>query len=391
MSTKKDLELAHKNAATKIDSVQKAQTKRWLKNEYNVALRASIEEELEVLCSRDAITASADVQRACNALLEEHEDTLPRAVLDEKTEAFCAKAVPGCAGEAVESSVQAYTRKAKSEPPPKTKAERRLVRGVVARVVGSTFTKATREANKHVLVLVHNGSSSPKASQGYVVNDMRYSALISEFYALAVAVGNSSKSLSFAQLDLRKNDVPVNTPLADSVGVSMLLYLRGEQGGEPKSVPAVGEKSLAWADASHVRTQITQLLLSVLPDRDASVVRGLMKKREEALKANGSESGAPSGDGSAQPATSASPDKSAAAEASNAARPRKKGGGKKGGGREEAALVASEQCDLCGLVMRELEMALSATKAELEVSREAAARKQAQIDSVSRASEPNLP
>ena len=36
--------------AKKVDAVQKAQTKRWLKNEYSVALRAGVEDEVEEGC-----------------------------------------------------------------------------------------------------------------------------------------------------------------------------------------------------------------------------------------------------------------------------------------------------------------------------------------------------
>ena len=45
--TKAELELskeANDKKAEKVDKVQKAQTKRWLKNEYRVNLRASLEE-----------------------------------------------------------------------------------------------------------------------------------------------------------------------------------------------------------------------------------------------------------------------------------------------------------------------------------------------------------
>jgi protein-disulfide isomerase len=49
-ATKEELELsreANEKKSASIDKVQKAQTKRWLKREYGVALRAGVEEELE--------------------------------------------------------------------------------------------------------------------------------------------------------------------------------------------------------------------------------------------------------------------------------------------------------------------------------------------------------
>ena len=48
--TKTELELsreANEKKSASIDKVQKSQTKRWLKMEYGVALRAGVEEELE--------------------------------------------------------------------------------------------------------------------------------------------------------------------------------------------------------------------------------------------------------------------------------------------------------------------------------------------------------
>ena len=53
--------------AQKVDKVQKAQTKRWLKNEYGVALRAGIEEELEALCSREALSSTTELHRTSSS------------------------------------------------------------------------------------------------------------------------------------------------------------------------------------------------------------------------------------------------------------------------------------------------------------------------------------
>ena len=84
-STKKELEAANTFNQKKmeaIDKVQKAQTKRWLKNEYGVALRAGVEDEVERLCSTQEMVRATELTKACHALVEEHEETLPRAVLD---------------------------------------------------------------------------------------------------------------------------------------------------------------------------------------------------------------------------------------------------------------------------------------------------------------------
>ena len=79
--TKDSLEVSrrvHEEAATKI---QKAQTKRWLKNEYHVALRAAIEEEMNMVCKRDELVARRALSLACAELIESQVDELPRAIL----------------------------------------------------------------------------------------------------------------------------------------------------------------------------------------------------------------------------------------------------------------------------------------------------------------------
>ena len=56
-ATKQELQLSRAAAARKeqkVDKVQKAQTKRWLKQEYSVALAASLEEHVEGLCETSA-------------------------------------------------------------------------------------------------------------------------------------------------------------------------------------------------------------------------------------------------------------------------------------------------------------------------------------------------
>eukprot|EP00966_Prymnesium_polylepis_P096695 2240167-Prymnesium_polylepis.1 len=123
-STKEDLEASkafNDEKSKKIDKVQKAQTKRWLKMEYGVALRAGVEEELEKVCERDELTASKELQDACTALVEAHEDGLPRAALDSAGIAFCEKQVPGCDAEAMKDAFESRHRLA-SEKPPKGKA-----------------------------------------------------------------------------------------------------------------------------------------------------------------------------------------------------------------------------------------------------------------------------
>ena len=103
--------------------MQKAQTKRWLKNEYGVALRAGLEEELEQVCASATMVLSRELSDACAALLEEHEDALVRGVLDGERLAPCYAAIAGCTAGTVGAAVERFKRDVRSAPKP-TDAER---------------------------------------------------------------------------------------------------------------------------------------------------------------------------------------------------------------------------------------------------------------------------
>ena len=239
------------------------------------------------------------------------------------------------------------------------------MRGVVIRLVGTSFSKSIRATDQHVLVLLHNGSATKE--RAYEFSDMRYAALASEFYSLAVGLNTTSGAhvkLAFAQLDLLKNEVPTNTPLADPNGASLVLYLVGDR-DEPKSMPEIGEKALAFAGEPEVRTQLTQFLLTFLPKKEGSALGVVLKEREERM----SELLAKNHDSLKAATKAAAARRRAPASAAHPTDPRQ----------------PLEHCDLCGLIVGKLRRALETTHDELELSKEANERKAQKIDKVQKA------
>lgn len=100
--------------AQAIDSVQKAQTKRWLKQEYKVALAAAVEDRVDRLCDDGNVRTAAcsplslaelgvgyeaclaSVRLLCRSMVDDHAEALLRATLDGKGHAFCAGLNKGC-------------------------------------------------------------------------------------------------------------------------------------------------------------------------------------------------------------------------------------------------------------------------------------------------------
>ncbi|KAL3926884.1 MAG: hypothetical protein SGPRY_003088 [Prymnesium sp.] len=243
--------------AKKIDKVQKAQTKRWLKMEYGVAVRAAVEEELETVCSRDEITASKDLATACTALVESHEDALPRAIIDGSGWEWCEKEVEGCDELAVKEALRSK-QKLKSEKPPKGKAAT-AAGGVVRRLVGSSYSRFVRVPSMSVLVMLH--ASPAIATNGYKPSDIRFANAVSQFYSLATLLNSSAAQIAFGQMDMEKNQLPGSIELSDPEGLQFLLHVDGQ---EAKLLPEVGEASLAFQDGAELKTRLTQFLLSYL-------------------------------------------------------------------------------------------------------------------------------
>ena len=374
--TKEELELsreANEKKSASIDKVQKAQTKRWLKREYGVALRAGVEEELEKVCSRDELSATKELQAACAALVEEHEDALPRAVLDSKGPGWCETAVPGCTLER-QGEAFASKHKVKTEKAPKAKALY-AKGGFVRRLVGSTYSKylADRQrASVNVLVMLH--ASAATGAQGYKPSDPRYATAANGVYEMAALLNGTRAKLDFVQMDYQKNEVPGSLSLPQPAGMQLLLYPRGDS--TPKFLPEHGEADFAFAEREPFETRLTQLLLTYLKDADGGAIREAMKKREAKAKEAkakeaGGENSAAEGGGKGDGVKAAKP-----------ARPR---AARKQVTAEEADRRRQQDCDMCMLIDLQLKRALQATKDELELSHDAAQRKQKAIDGVQKA------
>ena len=242
-TTKGELELSketNEKRAASIDKVQKAQTKRWLKNEYGVALRAGVEEEVETVCSHDTLSTSKGLQGACRDFLEEFEEPLVRAVLDGKGEEMCATAVVGCSGEALATAMAAHQRSRRSDPVP---AKQWVGKGAnVHRLVSSTFSKfvmderldsaGERQVN-HVLVMLYRSEVCRVcycAKAGGACVARAYRTAVAEFYRLAAKLNQSSTArISVGEMDLRGNELPQPTELADPEGVQFALFIDWQQ------------------------------------------------------------------------------------------------------------------------------------------------------------------
>ena len=326
-------------------------------------------------------------QDGVQQFIEAQEDDLPRAVLDEKPSGpFCAALVPGCEGDAIKAAVDAHGKNIKSEKTPPARAP--LAKGCVKRLVGKTFSQHIRAINAkhHVLVLVA-AKAEKSGPQPRLASDQRYASLISEFYSFASAMYNATsipaadrERFAFGQIDSSKNDLPHTLRLSDPDGASLLLYGLGELGEDPKSLPAVGEAALSLAGGELVRTQLTQFLLTYLPKGDQPLVTRLMTQRASALLGQDDY-----GDASAAAAAAAKLAKKLLPTPKPPPPPPPPRRKKEIASKADVSAKRGQDCDVCVLVVSELEGAVNATQKELELSHEAAERKQAQIDGVQKA------
>ena len=238
------------------------------------------------------------------------------------------------------------------------------------RLVGTTFKAFARNSSVSVLIMLHNGSAPAPVRE---VIGGPYAALADEFYQLAELgspKGMQSRArMAFGQMDLRKNDPPAGTPLVDPEGVALLLYPIDAKDA-PRGVPDVGVESLKGTEPAIVRSQLTHLLLTHLPKQDQGVAKEWMHRREKEVEELWKKS-------------QTGYDPAAAADKGATAAQRRRAPSAAASSGQSAS--RGEACDTCLMMVSELTEALDFTKAELQLSHDAAAKKQAQIDGVQKA------
>ena len=138
---------------------EQTHTRRWLASESAVDLRAALEEERELACSRARLRP---LRRECEALLEEDEliDALVRAAVYDEAEqlsAACGEILPRCDAAALEAAVALHAHTVRSEPVPD--ADRTGPHGLVRRLAGANFEGAALRRGTHVLAMLYTSDA----------------------------------------------------------------------------------------------------------------------------------------------------------------------------------------------------------------------------------------
>mmetsp|Transcript_7955 Transcript_7955/g.23279 ORF Transcript_7955/g.23279 Transcript_7955/m.23279 type:complete len:335 (-) Transcript_7955:335-1339(-) len=208
-TAKKELDQFKEAKEEAIGRVQKAQTRRWLKQEYGSNLYAAVEDAMDKVCALPALSSH---RRACEHVREDHEDELARAVLDGETIAFCEEVVGEGCGSKVEQALkdQAKEPARKSEPRPKApKGKPPAVR----RIVGDTFADAALDAERDAVIFAFASETDDPAPA-----KPRMDVLWSVIGGMARAVRADAllnATLSFARIDVARNDAPWPPALFD--------------------------------------------------------------------------------------------------------------------------------------------------------------------------------
>jgi hypothetical protein len=261
-----------------------------------------------------------------------------------------------------------------------------------------------REVNHVLVMLYHSPPQVAKqrfcAKEGGACVAKPYKAAVAEFYQLAARLNKSSTAhISLGEMDLRGNELPQPTELADPSGLQFALYVDKDK-ARPKLAPAVGEPLLAGVELPALRNKLKQLAGNYLKaEARSEMTRALSpepKQKGAGKKAKGEAT--PDAKGEAKGAATGEFDatqfEAAAAAAAKAdgggeeeakpppppAPPRKKSAPRK---KPKKGQAQAEGCEVCGLLVRELHEKLVATKRELEAAH--TARRREAVEKVQKA------
>lgn len=220
-----------------IGRVQKAQTRRWLKQEYGSTLYAGVDDALDKVCALPALGGHVG---ECESIREDNEDAIVRATLDGSAEAFCTSAVQGCSASLVKHLLDASARKPpprspSPSPPPAAKPARAARSPPAVLRIGaapSAWEELVLDSERDVLVYAHGGGSAGAAGEaegeGAAVaagkgggSAHKGAPLWAAFEALAKAVrtdGNLNGTLRCTRLDTRVQQVRWPDTLFDGEG-----------------------------------------------------------------------------------------------------------------------------------------------------------------------------
>jgi hypothetical protein len=271
-STKAELDGYREAKEEAIGRVQKAQTKRWLKQEYGSTLYAGVEDALDKVCALPALFRH---RRTCESLREDREDLLARATLDGTAAAFCGAHVAGC--DAAAMGLAAARRVASSTPdtaaatpPPRSEPLPRAGGsgkgggggGAVAKAVRVNWEALVLDGERDVLVYAHASSEAAgKAAH-------KAAPLWSPFERLARAARADSgvnATLAFARLDVAKNQIDWPEALfesgAEGCAPAIVLYPAAA-----KEAPRALQTSCDGSEAAAAERASVRLQLSVLTE-----------------------------------------------------------------------------------------------------------------------------
>ena len=280
-----------------------ASTFESLKGSNNIP--AAMEDEIEQLCQTDdQLSAYAPLRRACESLLEKYDEALIlSAMAGEAAGTACLRFVESkdCDGEAAKAAMARFSVPITSEAMPEGNDDSWACKGLVRRLVRSSFPAATRQPGVSLVVMLYRSTDrggdftvSDDEDENSACGDGPFDAVVahpyhsavSEFYKFAKAVNNQVDGLQLAQLDTRANAPPPAVVLPDVEGVQFVVY-RHKKERDPRALPVSlphqdeGEdgarqgqpRSLANVADDEVRRQLFELLYGVLHQEQVALLQ----------------------------------------------------------------------------------------------------------------------